>query len=101
MFGDNWWNHDRVGPARLEGKTLHSRATLLIFSVMILRKCIRWSKGSSRPLYIRNFGKTKCNGASWCKVVGTNEDDDMSSNARSTESRLLRGEGDLTDWDCW
>ena len=66
VFGDKWWNHDKAGPARLDGKTLHSRASLLVYSVMIWRKCIRWSKGSSRPLYIWNFGKTKCAGASWC-----------------------------------
>ena len=30
-------------------------------------------------------------------MVGTNGDDDMSSNACNERSRLLRGEGDLTD----
>ena len=28
VFGDKRWNHDKVGPARLERKTLHSRASL-------------------------------------------------------------------------
>ena len=75
---------------------------------MIWRKCIRCSKGSSRPSYIWNFGKTKCNGASWCKIAGANGDDDMSSYARSAGSRLLCGEGDLFDrglltggWSRW
>ena len=70
MSGDKQWNHDKDGPARLDGKTLHSKASLPICSVMILRKCIRWSKGSLRPSYIWNFGKTKCRGTSWCKMAG-------------------------------
>ena len=64
MFGDKKWNHDKAGLARMDGKTLHSRTSLPIYNVMIWRKCIRWSKGSSRPSYIWNFGKMKCDGAS-------------------------------------
>ena len=41
MFGDKGWNHDKVGPTRLDEKTLHTRASLLVYNVMIWRKCIR------------------------------------------------------------
>ena len=52
MFGDKRLNHDKAGPARLDEKTLHWKVSLPVCSVMIYQKCIRWSKGSSRPLYI-------------------------------------------------
>ena len=54
---------------------------------------MRWSKGSKWPSYIWNFGKAKYYGASWFKMVGMNEDDDISSNARNAGSIYLRGEG--------
>ena len=64
MFGDKRWNHNKVRHARLDRKTLHNKALLSIYNVMIWRKYIRWSKGSSRPSYIWNFSKTNCDGAS-------------------------------------
>ena len=73
MFGDKRWNHDKARPARLDRKTLHRRASLPINSIMIWRKCIRWSKGSSRPSYIWNFGKAKCDEVAWCKMAGKND----------------------------
>ena len=57
---------------------------------------MRWLKGYARPSYIWNFGRMKCE--SRCKMAGTNADDDMSSSARNTGSKLLRGEGDLAVW---
>ena len=51
------------------------------------------AKGSSRASYTWNFGKTKCGGASWCKMVGTKRNDDMSSSVPNAGYRLLRGEG--------
>ena len=46
MLGDKRCNHDKAGPARLDGKTLHNKASLPLCSVIIWWKCIRWSKGS-------------------------------------------------------
>ena len=39
----------------------------------------------------------KCGGASWCKMEGTNEEDDMSFKARNKGSIPLCGERDLID----
>ena len=35
MFADKQWNHNKAGPTRLDRKTIHSRASLLVCSVMI------------------------------------------------------------------
>ena len=33
-LGGRWWNHDKAGPTRLDGNTLHKRASLPLWSVM-------------------------------------------------------------------